>query len=398
MEPSRFTAVLQRVPRTDGNMSAPPPLRPQKDEGILGETTERLTSEGEIAREDMPLPSDLKTVFLGGLFFLACFGVFYVAREIVLPIFLAFFLKLLLQPAVRALHRVYVPRPLGALLAIALLVGIFVGFGAAVTAPAADWAQKLPEGLPKLEQRLEILTRPINAAMHALQQVERATQGPAPRSVAVQENRIAGALLQGAHTVLSGLFTTVILLFFLLVSGETFLRRMVEILPHFKEKRQAVEIAQQVEQDLSVYLVTISLMNSAVGIATGVVMALCGVADPVLWGAMAFLLNYVMIIGPLAGVGIFVLVGMLSFDSLLWALLPAAGYLAIHITEGELITPMLLARRFTLNPVLVILSLIFWFWMWGVPGAVLAVPILAIVKIVSDRIRPLAAFGHFLEG
>jgi predicted PurR-regulated permease PerM len=396
MEPSRSTAVPQTVPRTDGNMSAPPSLPPQKDEGILDETTEN--SVGEIAREDMPLPSDLKTVFLGGLFFLACFGVFYVAREIVLPIFLAFFLKLLLQPAVRTLHHVYVPRFLGALLAIALLLGIFVGFGAAVTAPATDWAQKLPEGLPKLEQRLEILTRPINAAMHALQRAERATQSPAPQSITVQENRIAGVLLQGAHTVLSGLFTTAILLFFLLVSGETFLRRVVEILPHFREKRQAVEIAQQVEQDLSLYLVTISLMNSAVGIATGIVMALCGVADPVLWGAMAFLLNYVMILGPLVGIGIFVLVGMLSFDSLLWALLPAAGYLAIHVTEGELITPMLLARRFTLNPVLVILSLIFWFWMWGVPGAVLAVPILAIIKIVSDRIRPLAAFGHFLEG
>jgi predicted PurR-regulated permease PerM len=127
-------------------------------------------------------------------------------------------------------------------------------------------------------------------------------------------------------------------------------------------------------------------------------MHLCGLGDPLLWGATAFLLNYVPILGPLFGIAIFVLAGMLSFDGLWSALLPAALYFGIHVVEGETLTPMLLARRFTLNPVLVILSLVFWFWMWGVPGAILAVPMLAILKIVSDRVRPLKALGHVLEG
>jgi predicted PurR-regulated permease PerM len=140
-------------------------------------------------------------------------------------------------------------------------------------------------------------------------------------------------------------------------------------------------------------------MNAAVGVATAAAMYLCGLGeDPLLWGAAAFLLNYVPILGPLLGTVIFVLAGMLSFDSLWWALLPAALYFCIHLAEGETLTPMLLARRFTLNPVLIILSLVFWFWMWGVPGAILAVPMLAIVKIVSDRVRPLKALGHVLEG
>ena len=117
-----------------------------------------------------------------------------------------------------------------------------------------------------------------------------------------------------------------------------------------------------------------------------------------LWGAAAFLLNYVPILGPLFGTVIFLLAGMLSFDSLWWALFPPAIYFGIHLVEGETLTPMLLARRFTLNPVLVILSLVFWFWMWGVPGAILAVPMLAILKIVSDRVGPLKALGHVLEG
>jgi predicted PurR-regulated permease PerM len=173
---------------------------------------------------------------------------------------------------------------------------------------------------------------------------------------------------------------------------------VVEVLPRFKDKRQAVDIVQSIEHDVSAYLITISAINFMVGVATGIAMAACGLGDPVLWGSVAFMLNYVPILGPMVGVGMFALVGLLSFDPLLSALLPAGLYLLIHVIEGEFVTPLILARRLTLNPVLIILSLIFWYWMWGVPGAILAVPILAIIKIICDRIKPLMAFGHFLEG
>jgi predicted PurR-regulated permease PerM len=145
-------------------------------------------------------------------------------------------------------------------------------------------------------------------------------------------------------------------------------------------------------------LVTITIMNAAVGIAAGLAMWLTGVGDPILWGSVAFLLNYVPILGPALGVLIFLFAGLLTHDALWQALLPAGLYLRFHLIEGESVTPMLLARRFTLNPVLVIISLVFWFWMWGVPGAILAVPMSAITKIICDRIQSLAAFGHFLEG
>ena len=117
-----------------------------------------------------------------------------------------------------------------------------------------------------------------------------------------------------------------------------------------------------------------------------------------LWGAVAFLLNFVPIIGPVSGAVIFLLAGLLTVDTLWQAFLPAGLYLGIHLIEGQLITPMLLARRFTLNPVLVIISLVFWFWMWGVPGAILSVPMLAITKIICDGVKPLNPIGHFLEG
>jgi predicted PurR-regulated permease PerM len=113
---------------------------------------------------------------------------------------------------------------------------------------------------------------------------------------------------------------------------------------------------------------------------------------------VAFLLNYVPILGTALGVVVFLLAGLLTNDTLWLALLPAGLYIVLHLIEGQTLTPMLLARRFTLNPVLVILSLVFWFWMWGIPGAILSVPMLAITKIICDRLQPLAAFGHFLEG
>jgi predicted PurR-regulated permease PerM len=216
--------------------------------------------------------------------------------------------------------------------------------------------------------------------------------------VAVQGSGLSDRLLSGTRTFASGLLETVLVLFFLLVSGDTFLRRLVEILPRFKDKRQAVDISKQIESDVAAYLFTITIMNLAVGVATGAVMALCGVGDPVLWGTVAFLLNYIPVLGPMSGVAVFLLAGLLSIDSLWAAFLPAGLYLLIHLVEGETVTPMLLARRFTVNPVLVILSLVFWYWMWGVPGAILSTPMLAITKIISDRIRPLMAFGHFMEG
>ena len=348
--------------------------------------------------EEMPLPSDPKVIFLGGLFALALLAALYVAAEIVLPLVLAVVISLLLQPAMRFLEQWHVPRMLAALLLLLAVFGTIVGLGAAIAGPASTWAAKLPEGIPRLQERLSFLQAPINTLQRFLQQVESYGQPAGGPAVSAEGSTLITKLFTGTRNFASGFFTTILFLLFLLVSGDTFLRRLVEILPSFSNKRQAVDIFQQVESDISAYLVTITLMNAAVGIGTAMVMWLTGIGDPILWGAVAFLLNFVPILGPILGVVIFVLVGLLTSDTLWQAFMPAGLYLAIHLIEGQLITPMLLARRFILNPVLVIISLVFWFWMWGAPGAILSVPMLAITKIICDRIRPLAAFGHFLEG
>ena len=350
---------------------------------------------------EMPLPSDPRTFFLGGLFALGVLAALYVASSVILPVVFALVLNLLLQPGVRLLGRLHLPRAVGALLAVLLVIGAIVGLVAALSVPAANWAERLPEGIPRLEAHLQVLKGPIQALQKVIQQAEQVADAPPSRGSIVSVRRdlgITGALFAGTRSILDGLFTTVLVLYFLLVAGNIFLRRIVEILPTFSNKRQAVDISQQIQEDISAYLVTITAMNAAVGVTTAVAMYLCGLGDPLLWGTTAFLLNYIPILGPLFGVCIFVLVGMLSFESVWWALLPPALYFGIHLVEGESLTPMLLARRFTLNPVLIILSLVFWFWMWGMLGAILAVPMLAILKIISDRLRPLKALGRFLEG
>jgi predicted PurR-regulated permease PerM len=353
---------------------------------------------------EMPLPSDLRTSFQGGLFFLAFLAALYAARDIVLPVVLAFVLALLLQPPVRMLDRLRLPRVLSAFLLIVVLLGTVVAFGTALSGPAASWAEKLPQGIPRLQEHLSFLRAPIDAVRNFLHLAEGYVSGQPPSTAgATAPQPPADAdfwitLFAGSRAFVAGLLEMILVLFFLLLAGDIFLRRLVEILPRFSDKRQAIEMSQQIEQDISAYLITVTIMNAVVGLATALVMWLCGVGDPILWGAVAFLLNYVPILGPMAGIVLFALAGLLSADGFWLALLPAALYLAIHLVEGETITPTLLSRRFTLNPVLVILSLIFWYWMWGVPGAILAVPMLAVTKIICDRIRMLAAVGHFLEG
>jgi predicted PurR-regulated permease PerM len=331
---------------------------------------------------------------------LALLAAFYVASEIVLPIVVAFVLMLVLQPAMRLLQRLHVPRGISAMILILVLFGVLAGLGTVLSGPAASWAQKLPGGIPKLQERLSFLAKPIAAFQKLVNRAETLTQGaaPAPLSVTVAGTGLSQRLLDGTRTIVSGTLEMALVLFFLLLSGDTFLRRLVEVLPRFKNKRQAVEISQQIESDIAAYLTTITVMNAAVGVATGTVAALSGLGDPLLWGTVAFLLNYIPILGPMMGVVVFLLAGLLSINSLWAAFLPAGLYLLIHLIEGETVTPMLLARRFTINPVLVILSLVFWYWMWGVPGAILSTPMLAITKIICDRIRPLMAFGHFMEG
>jgi predicted PurR-regulated permease PerM len=147
----------------------------------------------------------------------------------------------------------------------------------------------------------------------------------------------------------------------------------------------------RIPRAIAAYLLTVTIMNAAVGVGTRLATWATGLGNPTLWGVMAFLLNYIPVIEPIISLVLLLLAGLLTIEPLWSALLPGAGFFAIHAIEGQS------SRRFTLNPVVVIVSLGFWYWMWGVPGAILAVPVLGIVKIICDNIRPWAAIGHLMR-
>jgi predicted PurR-regulated permease PerM len=348
------------------------------------------------------LPSNPLVVLQAAQFILLLMAALYVTRPIILPIVLAIMMKLLLQPGVRKMERCHVPRGIAALAMIVGLFVVIVSTGTALSGPAHAWADKLPEGLPRLRERLIFLSGPVEGMQHFLHNAEgymslMTSEGALPSATAASSG-LSDLLFAGTANFASGLFMTVIVLFFLLISGDLFLRRFVEILPRFRDKRTAVAISQQIEGDIAAYLLTVTVMNVSVGITTALTAWTAGLDDPALWGVLAFLLNYIPVIGPIICLVALLFAGLLSIPPIWSALLPAAGFLAIHLIEGQFITPILVARRFTLNPVLVIISLIFWYWMWGVPGAILAVPVLGMIKIICDGIRPWSAIGHLIEG
>ena len=338
----------------------------------------------------------LNTVFLGSLVLMALLAACYVAAAIVLPFLVAFVLSAVLQTPVRAMERIGIPRVAASLVVVIGLVAAFAMVGLLLSGQIATRMDELPDMFPRLQERLDFLRAPIEWAQATIAHVESLAPGGDKPAIAVETATLASRLFAGIGVIAEGAFTTVLVLFFLLVSGETFLRRLVEILPGFSAKRRAVDISQQIEEDISAYLATITVMNALVGIATGLMAWATGLGDPLLWGAVAFLLNFVPFLGPVAGVILFLVAGIVSLEPLWFALMPAVLYMLIHIAEGEAITPMRLAARFTVNPVLVILAVIFWYWMWGVPGAILATPMLAITKIICDRIDGLKAVGHFI--
>ena len=352
--------------------------------------------------DDAADPQTIRSASLLTLALLAIVYTLYVGIELLMPITLALLLNLLLQGPMRLLTtRLRLPAPLAALVVMLILFGCVGLVVLAVSVPASAWIAKAPESLRLLEDKLEVLRQPLDALQHVLHGIETATQ-PDPgnsggQPVAVQPaSGMLGDIFSGTTLTLSRVFTTLVILYFLLSAGDRLLRGIVEIMPRFQEKRKVVEIATELQQNVSAYLLTITGMNALVGIVTGLAMWLCGVPNPLLWAAAAFLLNFVPILGPLAGVGMFLAVGLVSLAWPWPALLPAILYLAIHLAEGETITPMLLASQFTLNPVLVIVSLFFWHTIWGVPGAFLAVPLLATAKIICDRIEPLRPLGHVM--
>jgi hypothetical protein len=224
---------------------------------------------------------------------------------------------------------------------------------------------------------------------------KQAEQKLAP-TVEVKDSRGTSSILNWTGTFLAGAGETLVLLYLLLASGDLFLQKLVHVMPTLHDKKRAVEISHEVQQGISNYLFSVSLINLGLGLLVGGGLYFLGVPNAAMWGTFVAALNFVPYFGPVAGVIVLGAVGLLTFDTLWQTLLPPGWYLLLHLLEANLITPVLLGRRFTLNPVVIFVSLIFWTWIWGVPGALLSVPILVSIKVICDRIPALSPVGELL--
>jgi len=216
-------------------------------------------------------------------------------------------------------------------------------------------------------------------------------------TVEIKDSRGTSSILNWTGTLLVGIGETLVLVYLLLASGDLFLQKLVRVMPTLSDKKRAVEVSHEIQQNISNYLFSVSLINIGLGIVVSGGLYFMGVPNAAMWGMLVAVLNFVPYFGPVAGVILLATVGLLTFDTLWQGLLPPAWYLVLHLLEANLITPVLLGRRFTLNPVVIFISLIFWIWLWGVPGALLSVPILVSIKAVCDRVPAMSPVSELLS-
>ncbi len=339
------------------------------------------------------------TWLVTGVLVLMVLYTLYFAATLLLPITLALLFSLLLSPPVRWLTHLCIPPPLGAALVMLVLLG-GLGHGAwLLSGPAGEWLDKAPSSLKDVAWKLRAIKKPIEEVRKATQQVEKLTvleDGEKTVEVEVKEPSMTRTLLVSTPIVLAELGICLVLLYFLLASGDNFLRKLVRVIPRLQDKRMAVEIARRIQRDISSYLFTIALINVGLGIAVGTALYFLDMPNPALWGAMAAALNFVPYLGALMGFLVVGVVAVLSFNDLSQAALIPAVYLGLTTLEGQVITPLIVGRRLALSPVVVFLSITLWGWLWGIPGMLLAVPLLAMFKIICEQVEPLQGIAEFL--
>lgn len=332
------------------------------------------------------------------LIVLGTIGFLYFARPVVLPVVLACVAGMTLKTLMRWLSCCHIPPPLSAAAVLCLLVAAIGAGFFELGRPALAWMNEAPQHVSELRQKAQKLFPRVArfseaaAAVNNLGAAEEQKQSPA---VELKTSRVP-TFVNWTGTLLAGVGESLVLLYLLLASGDLFLQKLVRVMPTMRDKKRAVDISHEIQQQISNYLFSVSLINLGLGLLVGGGLYWLGVPNPAMWGMLTALFNFIPYFGPVAGISLLAIVGVLSFDTLGRGLLPPAWYLLLHLLEANFITPVLLGRRFALNPVVIFVSLIFWTWLWGVPGALLSVPILVSVKVICDRVPSLSHVSELL--
>lgn len=373
-------------------------------------------------------------------FLLALFTAVYFARSVLLPIVLAILVFLTLLPLIRWGRRLGIPT---GVTAVASVAAIAVGLGLAgyfMSGPVRDLVASAPEVVDEVQDRLggtlDRLRRISEQAAEVTSVAGEAGAGAGAgageadlaaaaesgalvdlngdgvantRVIAVEvpgegaaapsmAGGVVGYLLSSAASAGSAVAAALVLAVFMLASGDFYHRRIIEAQPRLRDKKQALTIIRDVERQISRYLGAIFLINAGLGVLVGLSMWFLGMPLAVVWGLLAFLLNFIPYVGNVLNLVLIAAVSLVTFDNLWDAALPPLALLALSLVESNIVTPILIGRRLELNTVAQLVMVAFWTWLWGVPGAILAVPFLVVVKAVCDNVESLQKVGNFLAG
>ncbi len=332
---------------------------------------------------------------------LAICGVLYIGKALFLPVLLALLGWLMFSPLVRKAQVRGIPSPLSAALLVILTVGTLAGSAYVASGPLTEMLQDLPRVTQEVRSKLDRLQAPMEKVVEATQAVEEVSEGLSDGQATPVVVKGPGFLVLVATNMQrfgATVAITIILLFFMLSSGGHFHKRLIDSFERFRDKKTALRIAHGVEQDVSAYLATIVLINIGLGVVVSIALTLAGMPHPLSWGATAAILNFIPYLGPLMSVGLIALAAIIEFDALPTMLL-MPGIMALCTgVEGQLLSPLILGRRFNINPVMILLAVAFWAWIWGLTGALIAVPVLVVFKSICDRTGWAPWFSRFVSG
>lgn len=369
-------------------------------------------SADEVRREILPTVSlaSVRSLTLTLLAVIAVTWALYVMQSLLVPLLLGVIISLVLAPLVEGLRRAGVPRGAGAAVVLAMLVAVLGGVGYQLSEPAASLADDLPRVARRARELLVRSTQGERGAMADLQQAAQeltqaadAEPAPAPARQRAQPVRVVEPPTRLRDYVATGtgiaaqVLMVFFLVFFLLSAGDLYKRKFVKLTgPSLSRKKITVQIIDEINEQIGVYLRTLVVVSSIVGIATWLAYLAVGMPNAAVWGLLAGVANVVPYVGPTLVAGLASAMAFAHFGSIGSAVTVGAIQVAITSLEGFLLTPMLMSRSARMNPVAMFIGLLFWGWLWGTWGVVLGVPLLMAIKVIADRVDDLHAVGELL--
>ena len=295
----------------------------------------------------------------------------------------------MLSPLVDMLRRFYIPRSLGSLFVLGVLISLIVFSINYLSQPAGVWLERFPSEIGEIQKKLSPFKESIETVQETTQSVQDITSiGPENKQatdVVMKGPNVLYTLLDGTQAFVISALSFIVLLYFMLAFGHSLAKQFGVLCRNLGYKTSIMRITQDVQQSISRYLFLITVINIILGIAVGIVMWLVGMPTPIVWGATAAFLNFIPYVGPAINIAIVATVSLLTFDGLTQILLPPALLLGLNVLEGQLIQPLFIGRMFTINPIVIFLFVLIWGWLWGMAGIFVAVPLLMIGRVILDQ-------------